>query len=77
MALRLHTRTSRRPRRTRITGVERRGHVIAPRMGEVDRHRRAGGPDDTTLYACGCGLSFRAPVTASVTCPRCGGGLAW
>jgi hypothetical protein len=43
----------------------------------VDRHRRAGGPEDTALYTCTCGYQFDAPVSASVSCPHCGQGQAW
>jgi hypothetical protein len=34
-------------------------------------------PEDSALYICGCGHAFTAAVTASVTCPACGGGQAW
>jgi hypothetical protein len=34
-------------------------------------------PEDCALYACGCGQVFTAAVTASVTCPACGGAQAW
>ena len=34
-------------------------------------------PEDATLYVCGCGNSFTAAVTATVTCPACGDGQAW
>ena len=39
--------------------------------------RRAGGPQDRALYACGCGHAFKAPVSTSVGCPRCGARQAW
>ena len=41
------------------------------------RARSAGGPEDTALYSCACGCAFQAPVSASVSCPRCGGTQAW
>jgi hypothetical protein len=41
------------------------------------RAQRSGGPQDKALYACGCGYVFRALVTTSVGCPRCGTGQAW
>lgn len=41
------------------------------------RHRAAGGPQDLAHYLCGCGTRFRAPVSASVACPACGGDQAW
>jgi hypothetical protein len=65
----------------------RRGAHVRPRVvgtddfaepeRHVDRHRRAGGPEDTALYSCTCGYQFDAPVTASVSCPHCGRGQAW
>lgn len=48
----------------------------APRGPEA-RAREAGGPDDRAHYTCSCGLVFRAPVSASVTCPHCGGAQDW
>jgi hypothetical protein len=39
--------------------------------------RRPVQPEDAALYICGCGHAFTAAVTASVTCPHCGGGQAW
>lgn len=55
---------------------------VAPAAGqsdsaEVARHRRAGGPEDSALYTCGCGYAFQATVTASVGCPHCGTDQAW
>jgi hypothetical protein len=46
------------------------------------RTRRGAGqppvaPEDAALYACGCGNTFTAAVTATVTCPGCGNGQAW
>ena len=48
----------------------------APRSPEAAA-RSAGGPDDRARYDCGCGLTFCAPVTASVACPHCGTTQAW
>jgi hypothetical protein len=41
------------------------------------RARRSGGPQDRALYRCGCGHAFKAEVTTSVGCPRCGAAQAW
>ena len=32
---------------------------------------------DRALYTCDCGYAFRAEVTTSVGCPRCGTSQAW
>lgn len=58
------------------------GHDAAPAPGtetlaDERRLRDSGGPDDRALYRCGCGTAFRAEVSASVSCPRCGGDQAW
>jgi hypothetical protein len=39
--------------------------------------RRGGGPQDRALYTCGCGHAFKASVSTSVGCPRCGTAQAW
>ncbi len=39
--------------------------------------RRAGGPQDRALYSCACGHAFKASVSTSVGCPRCGSRQAW
>ena len=59
--------------RPRIVGTDDQAAAERP----VDRHRRAGGPEDTALYACGCGYLFDAAVSASVRCPHCGEWQAW
>lgn len=41
------------------------------------RDRAEGGPQDEALYRCGCGAAFKTAVTASVSCPHCGGAQAW
>jgi hypothetical protein len=41
------------------------------------RAKRSGGPEDRALYACGCGHAFKAEVSTSVGCPRCGTSQAW
>jgi hypothetical protein len=41
------------------------------------RVRAAGGPTDTARYTCACGCVFDAPVSATVSCPHCGGEQAW
>ena len=77
MSLRLAPRTFPRTRRpARRDGHTRTAPLAAP-LDEVARHQRAGGPEDTALYACSCGLSFRADVSASVACPGCGVPQAW
>lgn len=48
-----------------------------PALAAERRMRRAGGPQDTALYRCGCGFVFDAPVTTTVSCPHCDSGLAW
>jgi hypothetical protein len=65
----------------------RRGGHVRPRLVGTDdaaaperpeeRHRRAGGPEDTALYACRCGYQWDADVSASVRCPHCGEWQAW
>jgi hypothetical protein len=63
--------------------TSRRDGATAPSPAAVDqladehRLRDSGGPDDSALYRCGCGTAFRADVSASVSCPRCGGDQAW
>ncbi len=50
----------------------------APGSGPDElRARSSGGPEDKALYSCECGCAFQAPVSASVSCPRCGGDQAW
>jgi hypothetical protein len=39
--------------------------------------RRAGYPEDTAFYSCGCGYAFTAAVTTAVDCPHCGAEQAW
>ena len=46
-------------------------------LADEHRLRDSGGPDDRALYRCGCGTAFRADVSASVSCPHCGGDQAW
>ena len=60
-------------RRPRVVGTDDASQPERP----VERHRRAGGPEDTALYSCSCGYQFDAPVSASVQCPHCGQGIAW
>jgi hypothetical protein len=69
-----------RTRATRPSAPARRTHrpeptPVAP--AEVERHRQAGGPEDQALYRCACGYSFKAEVSSSVGCPRCGSAQAW
>jgi hypothetical protein len=41
------------------------------------RAKRSGGPEDRALYSCSCGHAFKAEVSTSVGCPRCGTSQAW
>ncbi len=41
------------------------------------RAKRSGGPEDRALYSCCCGHAFKAEVSTSVGCPRCGTDQAW
>ncbi len=50
---------------------------LRPDPTETESARRAGGPEDRALYACSCGHAFKAPVSTSVGCPRCGARQAW
>jgi hypothetical protein len=34
-------------------------------------------PQDRALYECGCGLIFKANVSAAVECPHCGEPQDW
>jgi len=43
----------------------------------VEKVREAGGPVDRAAYGCGCGCAFSAPVSTTVSCPRCGATQAW
>lgn len=58
----------RRPRPNRRRGTVSRG---------LARAKRSAVPEDRALYTCGCGHAFKAAVTTSVGCPRCGSGQAW
>lgn len=81
--------TKARPTRHAGARIRRLGHAVPPRPSRPEplaqpeahpyqaRARRAGGPQDKALYGCACGVSFQAPVTASVRCPHCGSEQAW
>jgi hypothetical protein len=43
----------------------------------VEKVREAGGPVDRAAYGCACGCNFRAHVSTTVSCPRCGAAQAW
>ncbi len=61
-------------------GADLRAHAQPPAPGSGPdelRARSSGGPEDKALYSCECGCAFQAPVSASVSCPRCGGDQAW
>ena len=78
-----HTTETHRHGAPRRRPVPRRDTPAAPAPTPVDhladehRMRDSGGPDDRALYRCGCGTAFRAEVSASVSCPQCGGEQAW
>ena len=74
------TRTRTRPtptRERRLTHEPLRPARLSARASEQHRARRDAGPADSALYACGCGQDFKAGVSTSVACPRCGAGQAW
>jgi hypothetical protein len=48
-----------------------------PERSDELRWREFGGPEDRTLYTCGCGYVWEGPVSASVSCPNCGAAQAW
>ena len=90
MTLRVSLRRS--PRLAALTrshparaGERARARPVAPEAAsgsgaganELLRARASGGPEDTALYSCECGCAFQAPVSASVSCPRCGSPQAW
>jgi hypothetical protein len=56
--------------------MRRRRPALAP-SSPTARQQRGDGPEDRALYQCGCGLAFRADVTAGVGCPRCGAVQDW
>ena len=67
-------------RRDRHRSTREPARPPAPRVHEAPERRdarRGGGPQDSALYACGCGYAFTAPVTTSVACPHCGTDQAW
>ena len=68
-----------RPRRRREADEARARPAVPdlPAQRPEGRVRDAGGPQDRALYACSCGASFQAPVSASVCCPRCAAAQAW
>ncbi len=49
-------------------------HVVS---AADSRARRSALLQDEALYRCQCGHAFKAEVTASVDCPRCGADQAW
>ncbi len=69
-------------RRPTGSGARTRPRPVAPAApsgsgADELRARSSGGPEDTALYSCECGYAFPAPVSASVSCPRCGSAQAW
>ena len=66
--------TSHRRRRLR---AGRPARARAAVLQTLARAKRSGGPEDRALYACACGHAFKAEVSTSVGCPRCGTSQAW
>lgn len=53
-------------------------HRPPPSPMEAERRLRdSGGPQDLASYRCACRLLFKAPVTTTVQCPRCGTSQSW
>jgi len=84
MSMRVSLRRSARPaaparRRSGRAGESpsARAAEAPPARADERRARSSGGPEDSALYTCECGCAFQAPVSASVSCPRCGGPQAW
>ena len=75
----MRTRPTHTPRRAVPPRGRSNAHTTArqPVNPARDRAREAGGPQDRALYSCGCGSTFLAPVSASVTCRCCGAQQAW
>jgi hypothetical protein len=67
------SRTRRRLGRSAVVAVTRQ----APAGPAGARERAAGGPQDQARYQCACGCVFEAPVSTTVSCPRCGGAQDW
>jgi len=66
MTTRLHRfRSQRRRHSARRSSARRRASTQPPL------------PEDASIYVCGCGNTFTAAVTATVTCPACGDAQAW
>jgi hypothetical protein len=57
-------------------GPAERGRYAVPDPA-VLRVRRAGGPLDEACYTCRCGYVFVAPVSTTVSCPRCDADQPW
>jgi rubrerythrin len=64
-----------RPRRQRPHRAVRRW--AGSRRQEQEATQPPAAPEDATVYACACGNTFTAAVTATVTCPVCGDGQVW
>jgi hypothetical protein len=65
------------PRRRRRPHAGRPARARAAVLQTLARAKRSGGPEDRALYACACGHAFKAEVSTSVGCPRCGTSQAW
>ena len=62
-----------RPRRTSSAPAVK----TIPDARRAARERCAAPGMDRAFYECGCGNAFRAEVSTTVGCPRCGGGQPW
>ena len=61
-----------------LQAIAHREHAPRPVVLQtLARAKRSGGPEDHALYECGCGHAFKAEVSTSVGCPRCGTNQAW
>ena len=73
--LRRRARGARTDRRAASRGAE-----VLPTTRDAAERRdasRGSGPQDTAVYACGCGFIFTASVTTTVACPHCEADQAW
>jgi hypothetical protein len=76
----LRKKTARRirdDRRRTQRAPDPRSEPARPISAERRDARRAGYPQDTAFYTCGCGYAFTAAVSTSVDCPHCGSEQAW
>ena len=63
--------------RKRLSGRAAHGGHQATARHRPELAVRFAEADDEAHYACVCGHAFKASVTASVPCPRCGAAQPW